>query len=213
MSGADNYWKEQITNEWRKLQVLDKWNVGVVYLPKYRILWRLSLDSIYFKRRLCSNTTSLSYQEPDSVIRSALLKDLLFQMRRNNVIPKKLLWSRGTRIPYNSDGGVCQFHFKSIVKRAAKCTDNSCCKTKWEAMLRVLPPTDQTCLATIQVVAGYEKLLQSREYWICKFYWWVESVWLLLHKFRSHFGIFGVKYQTFQHMVLACIHYREGYTK
>lgn len=151
----------QITNEWRKLQVLDKWNVGVVYLPKYRILWRLSLDSIYFKRRLCSNTTSLSYQEPDSVIRSALLKDLLFQMRRNNVIPKKLLCSRGTRIPYNSDGGVCQFHFKSIVKRAAKCTDNSCCKTKWEAMLRVLPPTDQTCLATIQVVAGYEKLLQQ----------------------------------------------------
>ena len=34
------------------------------------------------------------------------------------------------------------------------------------------------------------------------------------------FGIFGVKYhnekshfQTFQHVVLACIHYREGYTK
>ena len=48
---------------------------------------------------------------------------------------------------------------------------------------------------------------------VCKFYWWVESVWLLLHKFRSHFGIFGVKYQTFQHVVLACIHYREGYTK
>ena len=55
---------------------------------------------------------------------------------------------------------------------------------------------------------------------ICKFYWWVESLWLLLHKFWSHFGIFGVKYhnekshfQTFQHVVLACIHYREGYTK
>ena len=42
----------------------------------------------------------------------------------------------------------------------------------------------------------------------------------LLHKFWSHFEIFGVKYhneksyfQTFQHMVLACIHYREGYMK
>ena len=40
---------------------------------------------------------------------------------------------------------------------------------------------------------------------VCKFYWWVESLWLLLHKFWSHFGIFGVKYhnekshfQTFQ---------------
>ena len=29
---------------------------------------------------------------------------------------------------------------------------------------------------------------------VCKFYWWVESVWLLLHKFWSHFGIFEVKY-------------------
>ena len=55
---------------------------------------------------------------------------------------------------------------------------------------------------------------------VCKFYWWVESLWLLLHKFWSHFGIFGVKYhsekshfQTFKHVVLACIHYREGYTK
>ena len=55
---------------------------------------------------------------------------------------------------------------------------------------------------------------------VCKFYWWVESLWLLLHKFWSHFGISGVKYhnekshfQTFQHAVLACIHYREGYTK
>ena len=35
----------------------------------------------------------------------------------------------------------------------------------------------------------------------------------LLHKFWSHFRIFGVKYQTFQHTVLACIHYREGYMK
>ena len=41
---------------------------------------------------------------------------------------------------------------------------------------------------------------------VCKFYWWVESVWLLLHKFWSHFGIFGVKYQTFQRVVPACIH-------
>ena len=55
---------------------------------------------------------------------------------------------------------------------------------------------------------------------VCKFYRWVESLWLVLHKFWSHFGIFGVKYhdekshfQTFQHVVLACIHYREGYTK
>ena len=55
---------------------------------------------------------------------------------------------------------------------------------------------------------------------VCKFYWWVESLWLLLHKFWSHFGIFRVKnhnekshFQTFQHMVLACIHYRDGYTK
>ena len=28
---------------------------------------------------------------------------------------------------------------------------------------------------------------------------------LLLHKFWSHFGIFGVEYQTFQHVVLVCI--------
>jgi len=46
-------------------------------------------------------------------------------MRRNNVIPKKLLLSRGTRIPYNSGGGVCQFHFKGTVKRAAKCTTHA----------------------------------------------------------------------------------------
>ena len=55
---------------------------------------------------------------------------------------------------------------------------------------------------------------------VCKFYWWVESLWLLLHKFWSHLGIFGVKYhnekshfQTFEHVVLSCIHYRDGYTK
>ena len=30
-------------------------------------------------------------------------------------------------------------------------------------MLRVLPPTNQTCLATNQVVAGCEKLLQNIE--------------------------------------------------
>ena len=47
---------------------------------------------------------------------------------------------------------------------------------------------------------------------VCKFYWWVESVWLLLHKFWSHFGISGVKYHNeknpfseFQQVVLACI--------
>ena len=55
---------------------------------------------------------------------------------------------------------------------------------------------------------------------VCKFYWWVESEWLLLHKFWGNIGIFGVKYhneksqfQTFQLVVLVCIHYREGYTK
>ena len=55
---------------------------------------------------------------------------------------------------------------------------------------------------------------------VCKFYWWVESLWLLLRKFWSHFGIFRVKYHnkkshfpTFQHVVLACIHYHEEYTK
>ena len=60
---------------------------------------------------------------------------------------------------------------------------------------------------------------QSKNSRVCKFYWWVESVWLLLHKFWSHFVIFGVRYhnekshfQTFRHVVLACIHYREGYT-
>ena len=68
------------------------------------------------------------------------------------------------------------------------------------------------------VWCGY--LLMEQWPRVCKFYCWVESVWLLLHKFWSHFGIFGVKYhnenshfQTFQHAVLACIHYREGYTK
>ena len=49
-------------------------------------------------------------------------------MRRNNVIPKKLLW--GTRIPYNSGGGVCQFHFKGTVKRAAKCTTHPAKRVK-----------------------------------------------------------------------------------
>ena len=29
---------------------------------------------------------------------------------------------------------------------------------------------------------------------VCKFYWWVESLWLLLYKFWSHLGIFGVEY-------------------
>ena len=58
-------------------------------------------------------------------------------------------------------------------------------------------------------MAGYQSHLQfidSLIFWfilinwlqfvrVCKFYWWVESLWLLLHKFWSHFGIFGVKYQ------------------
>ena len=64
------------------------------------------------------------------------------------------------------------------------------------------------------------QIKRLKNYRVCKFYWWVESVWLLLHKFWSHFGIFGVKYhnekshfQTFQHVVLACIHYREGYSR
>ena len=38
-----------------------------------------------------------------------------------------------------------------------------CCKTGSKEMLRVLPPTNQTCLATNQVVAGCEKLLQNIE--------------------------------------------------
>ena len=38
-----------------------------------------------------------------------------------------------------------------------------CCKTGSKEMLRVLPPTNQTCLATNQVVAGCEKLLQKVE--------------------------------------------------
>ena len=32
-------------------------------------------------------------------------------------------------------------------------------------------------------------------------------------QFDFCFTNFGVKYQTFQHVVLSCIHYREGYTK
>ena len=44
-----------------------------------------------------------------------------------------------------------------------------CCQTSWKAMLRVLPPTDQTCLETNQAVAGCENLLQkaeSRPFWV-----------------------------------------------
>ena len=43
------------------------------------------------------------------------------------------------------------------VKRAAKTASCSC----WKAMLRVLPPTNQTCLATNQVVVNSEKFLQK----------------------------------------------------
>jgi len=38
-----------------------------------------------------------------------------------------------------------------------------CCITSWKVMWRVSPPTDQTCLATNQVVARCEKLLQKVE--------------------------------------------------
>ena len=36
-----------------------------------------------------------------------------------------------------------------------------CCRTSGKTMLRVLPATDQTCLATNQVVAGWTKLRAS----------------------------------------------------
>ena len=45
---------------------------------------------------------------------------------------------------------------------------------------------EKVVLATMLEV----KSIPSR---VCKFYRWVESVWLLLHKFWSH-GIFGVKH-------------------
>ena len=38
-----------------------------------------------------------------------------------------------------------------------------CSKTSWNAMMRVLPPTSQTCLATNQVVASCETFLQKVE--------------------------------------------------
>ena len=38
-----------------------------------------------------------------------------------------------------------------------------CCKLSWTAMMRVLPSTSQTCLATNQVVADCETLLQTVE--------------------------------------------------
>ena len=38
-----------------------------------------------------------------------------------------------------------------------------CYKTSWKAVLRVLPLTNQTCLATNQDVAGCKKLLQKVE--------------------------------------------------
>ena len=42
------------------------------------------------------------------------------------------------------------------------------------------------------------QIKRLKNYRVCKFYWWVESVWLLLHKFWSNFGIFGVKYHNEQ---------------
>ena len=38
-----------------------------------------------------------------------------------------------------------------------------CCKTSWNAILRVLPPTSQTCLAMNELVAGYEKFFAEKE--------------------------------------------------
>ena len=54
---------------------------------------------------------------------------------------------------------------KVTLKRAKKTqlALQHCCKTSWMAMLRVLPPTNQNCFTTNQVVAGYEKLLQKVE--------------------------------------------------
>ena len=54
---------------------------------------------------------------------------------------------------------------------------------------------------TILILLGYKrnpKLWTGRISRVCKFYWWLESLWLLLHKFWSHFGIFGVKYHIFR---------------
>ena len=54
---------------------------------------------------------------------------------------------------------------KVMLKRTTKTqlALQHCCKTSWMAMLRVLSPTNQNCLTTNQVVAGYEKLLQKVE--------------------------------------------------
>ena len=82
--------------------------------------------------------------------------------------------------------------------------------------------TQNFCTGEVKPIplSGGSKYQCSETNRVCKFYWQVESVWLLLHKFWSHFGIFGVKhhnekshFQTFQQGVLACIHYCEGYTK
>ena len=48
---------------------------------------------------------------------------------------------------------------------------------------------------------------------VCKFYWWVESVWLLLHKFWSHFGISSITMQKAIFRLSSTWSYREGYTK
>ena len=49
-------------------------------------------------------------------------------------------------------------------------------------------------LVDCNITNGVMQIKRLINYRVCKFYWWVESVWLLLHKFWSHFGIFGVKY-------------------
>ena len=59
--------------------------------------------------------------------------------------------------------------FKSVCGRKTAAIINvklvlqHCCKTSWDAMLRISPPTSQTCLATNQVVASCEKFLQKVE--------------------------------------------------
>ena len=59
--------------------------------------------------------------------------------------------------------------FKSVCVRKTAAIINvklvlqHCCKTSWDAMLRIIPPTSQTCLATNQVVASCEKFLQKVE--------------------------------------------------
>ena len=85
-----------------------------------------------------------------------------------------------------------------------------CCKVSWIVMLHILPPMNQTCLVTNQVVAGCKTLLQKVERnstfskkisTCCAFYrlkanlfcgkWWESSVRLdscvILHNQKSVF--------------------------